>query len=225
MESFFREINFAAVRVLTANGFQVCVPEGQVCCGAVLEHNGLPGKERLDEINYGVFKRAGVDVVLSNSAGCGLSLQKALQSKVEDAIYFLNASDLIQGGGLDKENIYLDLPCHLYHGRKVRVPPGKVMDSLGVSWALTPEVGACCGSGGTYNITHPENSKEIIKARSDFLNHLPYTGCTLAALNHVCMMQWNSSLKLGLVSKKVRVSHVIQLLDESYNRGGIYSGL
>ncbi len=223
MEGGFREINYSTVRTLIANNIQVVVPEDQVCCGAVHEHAGLAGKEKLDAQNRKSFDSLGVDAVLTNSAGCGLALGHALESRQRDVLSFLNELPLKRGAKLETEHIYMDMPCHLYHGQGVHTPPDKVFEAIGNSWSLAPDAERCCGSGGTYNVTHAENSQEILREKSAFLNDTPYQKCTLTTANHVCMMQWNSAMATGLVKKQVDVKHVVQLLDESYQRAGVYS--
>ncbi len=223
MEAAFREINFATVRALIANNVQVLVPQGQVCCGAVHEHAGLAGKEELDEQNSEAFDSLGVDAVVTNSAGCGLALRHALKkTQQRDVLGFLNELPLKPGASVDTQHIYHDMPCHLYHGQQVQTPPEKVFEAIGNSWSLAPDAERCCGSGGTYNITHAENSQQILRDKSAFLNEAPHDHCTLSTANHVCMMQWNSAMATGMVKKKVDVRHVIQLLDESYQRAGLY---
>lgn len=223
MEAAFREINYATVRTLIANNVQVIIPEDQVCCGAVHEHAGLPGREELEEQNRAAFDSLGADVVLTNSAGCGLALGHAIKSPQQDVLSFLNQLKLKQGKPIDSDHLYLDMPCHLYHGQKVQTPPDKVFEAIGNSWSLAPDAERCCGSGGTYNVTHPENSVEILRQKSAFLNETPHNHCTLTTANHVCMMQWNSAMATGLVKKKVDVKHVVQALDQSYSRAGIYT--
>ncbi len=221
MEGAFREINYATVRALTANNVQVVIPEDQACCGAVHEHAGLPGMEELGERNRKAFDSLGVDAVLTNSAGCGLALGHALKSTQMDVLSFLNELELKKGKPLDTEHIFMDMPCHLYHGQGVHSPPEKVFEAIGNSWSLAPDAERCCGSGGTYNVTHVENSQQILREKSAFLNDTPYSHCTLSTANHVCMMQWNSAMATGLVKKRVDVKHVVQLLDESYQRAGV----
>lgn len=223
MEAAFREINFATVRVLVANNLRVVVPPEQACCGAVLEHTGLPGGARLAERNRRAFD--GLDevaAVLTNAAGCGLTLGRALRKPTRDVLVFLNQLDLRPGRPLATDHLYLDLPCHLVHGQKVSAPPEKVLAAIGNSWSLAPEAERCCASGGTYNLTHPENARAILKEKSDFLNHTPHEHCTLVTTNHVCMMQWHSAVATGLVKKPVAVKHLVQVLDEAYVNQGVY---
>ena len=82
MESVMREINFATVRVLIENNVRVIVPEGQGCCGAFQQHLGIASTGSLRAANVHSFESHEVDMVVTNSAGCGLSLQHTLSGRV-----------------------------------------------------------------------------------------------------------------------------------------------
>lgn len=216
MEAVFRELNFATVRVLIENNVQVIVPRGQGCCGAMQEHLGLDGVERLRDHNRNVFSSFGVEAVLANSSGCGLATSKALGDDipVRDVLDFLGQLKL-KPPARSKNNarVYVDLPCHLVHGQKVASIPSSVLDATGYRWELAPQARDCCGSGGVYNLQQPENAREILARKSAFLNDADGDPVILATSNHVCMMQWHSAGATGLVRKPYVVRHVIQLLD------------
>ena len=216
MESLFREINFATVRVLIENNVQVVVPRGQGCCGAFQEHTGLGGLEELRSTNVTAFGELDVEAVVSNSSGCGLALGKSLNGvmKVQDVLGFLGELKLVQRKRpANGARVYVDLPCHLIHGQKVAGIPPNVLDATGYQWELAPGARDCCGSGGVYNIEKPANAKEILATKSAFLNDAVGDPVILATSNHVCLMQWNSARSNGLVQRPFQVQHVIQLLD------------
>ena len=227
MESVFREINFATVRVLIENNVQVIVPPDQGCCGAFQEHLGLDGIDQLRDQNRSAFGKASVDAVVCNSSGCGLALSKTVtdQAPVRDVLGFLGDLKLVQRTPSEKDaRVYVDLPCHLIHGQKQQGIPANVLNATGYRWELAPQARDCCGSGGIYNIQNPENSQEILRGKSEFLNHAAGSPVILATSNHVCMMQWNSAKSSGLVNRPYQVKHVIQLLDpgeEGLRRGGV----
>ncbi len=216
MESLFREINFATVRVLIENNVQVVIPPEQGCCGAFQEHTGLDGVPALQEQNRRAFGSLDVDAVVCNSSGCGLALGKALhgQRPVRDVLSFLGEIGPVQRSRRNENaRVYVDLPCHLIHGQKLAGIPANVLDATGYTWELAPQARDCCGSGGVYNITKPENSREILARKSAFLNEANGNPVILATSNHVCMMQWNSARSGRLVTRPFSVRHVIQLLD------------
>lgn len=218
MEAVFREINFATVRVLIENNVRVFVPRDQGCCGAMQEHLGLDGVDRLREHNRNSFRALDLDAVVCNSSGCGLALGKALSDNVpvRDVLDFLGEQKLVQRERTASQKttrVYVDLPCHLVHGQKLAGIPKSVLDATGYQWELAPQARDCCGSGGVYNLQQPENAREILSRKSAFLNTAAGEPVVLATSNHVCMMQWNSAKASGLVKRPYLVRHVIQLLD------------
>ena len=216
MESVFREINFATVRVLIENDIQVVVPPDQGCCGAFQEHLGLDGIDQQRDQNRKAFGSSSVEAIVCNSSGCGLALGKTLngQIPVRDVLEFLGDRELVRRTRTEKDaRVYLDLPCHFVHGQRQDGIPASVLDATGYRWELAPMARDCCGSGGIYNIQKPENAQEILRRKSEFLNTAEGSPIILATSNHVCMMQWNSAKSAGLVNRPYSVKHVIQLLD------------
>jgi len=215
MESLFREINYATVRVLVENNVRVLIPEDQGCCGAFHEHTGMPGAGEMFDRNRRAFSNLDVDRVLSNSSGCGFALSKALAGSqpVQDVLGFLGEIGVKPRPVRDPAaKVFVDLPCHLVHGQKVDGIPPMVLDATGYDWELAPCARDCCGSGGVYNIQKPENAREILKGKAAFLEKVPADRQPiLATANHVCMMQWNTAH--AFVKRPFAVRHVIQLLD------------
>jgi len=75
---FFPNVNAATVRVLAAEGFDVLVPAGQGCCGALSLHAGrAPEAERFAEALIARFgDLRALDAVIINAAGCGSTLKQ-----------------------------------------------------------------------------------------------------------------------------------------------------
>ncbi|HYE13584.1 MAG TPA: heterodisulfide reductase-related iron-sulfur binding cluster, partial [Pyrinomonadaceae bacterium] len=74
-EGLFARVNRATARVLSANGFRVSAPAGQVCCGALHAHAGdLEGARELARRNLEAFGGAGRAAVVTNAGGCGAML-------------------------------------------------------------------------------------------------------------------------------------------------------
>lgn len=216
MEALFREINFATVRVLVRYGYRVIVPTRQGCCGALHEHTGIDGAEALFAANRKAFSGARPDKVVSNSSGCGLALSKALGESlpVYDFTTLIAEAPARPAPQRDpRVRVYVDLPCHLVHGRQQRIPEA-VLDATGYAWQWAPRAEDCCGSGGVYNLQKPENARRILEEKVRFLDALP-TDCfpVLATSNHVCMMQWQTAR--SMVQRPFAVCHVAQLLDEA----------
>jgi glycolate oxidase iron-sulfur subunit len=163
-----------------------------------------------------------VDVVLANSAGCGLATRRALNGllPVRDVLDFLGEIGPVRRTGRpESARVWLDLPCHLVHGQRVTGIPAAVMEATGYRWQLAPGARDCCGSGGVYNLQRPAAAREILQKKSAFLNDAAGEPLILATSNHVCMMQWHSASAAGFVRRPFQVRHVIQLLDPEPTRG------
>ncbi len=73
----FTALNDATIRVLQANGCQVVVPAGQVCCGALCAHAGVRHTAReLAQRNLDAFVPENFDAIITNAAGCGSTLKE-----------------------------------------------------------------------------------------------------------------------------------------------------
>jgi glycolate oxidase iron-sulfur subunit len=213
MDAVYREINAATVSVLSKLGYRVIVPGNQTCCGALMEHAGLTDKQDCDAINERAFIGFTIDCILVNSSGCGLSLKKGIKQPVEDVLLYIADDTLSPRARLSADYLYVDEPCHLVHGQKQHIPES-LLNALGLPWSLAPMSQDCCGAGGSYNITHADHADEIIARKLAFLHDSPHQKIILATSNHICMQQWQKGLRMAGLDKRVRVAHVIQLLDE-----------
>lgn len=73
----FAGLNRATIRILQANGCEVVVPAGQVCCGALAAHAGMRDVARdLAATNMKAFDGGEFDAILTNAAGCGSTLKE-----------------------------------------------------------------------------------------------------------------------------------------------------
>lgn len=220
MEAAFREINAATIRVLAVNGFQVLVPRGQVCCGAVAEHGGLTDEKAwLDAQNRRAF--AGAATVITNSSGCGLSLRQALGERQRDLVDFLETLPYLKPGAplRPPAKVFYDFPCHAYHGLGLKSAPGRVFKAAGLEgrWQLAPEAERCCGSGGAYAATQADGSRAILDEKRGLLGAEARDAWMVTA-NHVCLAQWSQI-------RALKARHLVQVLDESYRLAGYYEAL
>ena len=77
----------------------------------------------------------------------------------------------------------------------------------------------CCGSAGIYNITNQEMASQLLERK---INNIVATGANvIATANPGCMMQ----IALGARERglELDVVHPIQLLDEAYQAGELYT--
>ena len=118
-----------------------------------------------------------------------------------------------------EQNITYHHACHLYHSLKVRSQPIDVLNSIeNLKMSILPESDWCCGSAGSYNLTHTDLSMRLLDRK---IKNISSTGAEIVCTgNPGCQIQIDyGSRKDGL---GLRVVHPIILLDEAYKYSGIY---
>ena len=143
-DAIFHEVNWATAQVLQANGCDVVVLRGQVCCGAIHYHSGAGDPAlNLAKTNADSFPLNDVDAVIINVAGCGSMLKdyghvaaelapretttvqqlEIFADKVKDVSEFLSELGLVAPQGqVPLKATYHDA-CHLCHAQKIREQP------------------------------------------------------------------------------------------------------
>jgi len=227
MPELFGSINAATVRVLARNGFDVVVPDAQSCCGALHAHAGdMQYARRLAERNTQAFGDAAVDVVVTNSAGCGAALREAgewlpgrgeaLAASACDVCEFLDAVGLRPPTGRVDARVCYDDPCHLVHGQRVEAAPRRLLAALpGLELVAHADPASCCGAAGTYNLTHREMSLAVLERKLETLAAVAPD--FVATGNPGCLMQLRSGAeRAGFATEVV---HPVELLDRAYTNG------
>ncbi|HEY8838183.1 MAG TPA: (Fe-S)-binding protein, partial [Dehalococcoidia bacterium] len=103
-------------------------------------------------------------------------------------------------------------PCHLAHAQRISRQPRELLKSIpGVELREMAESTLCCGSAGVYNVTNPDESKQLQQRKLD--NALTTGAVVIATGNPGCLLQ----LRAGLAARNsdVQVKHVVELLDEA----------
>jgi len=226
----FARMNEATVRVLQRNGCEVVLPPDQGCCGALHVHAGLRDVGRKQALqNIDAFPPDEFDAIITNAAGCGSVLKEypelfehdpelharaeAFSNKLKDVSEFLASIELNRDfGSLPLTVTYQD-SCHLLHGQKVRNPPRQVLQAIpDLDFRELPLTEICCGSAGVYNVQHTEMSMDLLRKKMKWVES---TGAdTVVTANPGCMLQLQAGARM--FSKKQRVLHVVELLDEAY---------
>ncbi|MBP2647593.1 MAG: protein of unknown function cysteine-rich region domain protein [Gemmatimonadetes bacterium] len=232
MDTVFRHVNEATRRVLEANGYRVVDINGQGCCGALHEHAGdRKGAESLARQNVKAFGgRANYIVV--NSAGCGALLKQYghllgtrdgehFGSRVRDVSELLAAKGPRQGGPLPLDVVY-DAPCHLQHAQKVQAEPLAVLNAIpGLRLRLLPGSDKCCGSAGIYSTLHPDMARAVLDDKIRGIAAASPAPRVVTTGNPGCHMHIGAGLRAA--GLHATVLHPVELLDESYRVGGLYS--
>ena len=79
----------------------------------------------------------------------------------------------------------------------------------------------CCGSAGIYSVLHPAMARAVLDRKiTELAEASPGPGSSLTG-NPGCLMQIGAGLRAAALP--IGVAHPVELLDWSYQAGGIYS--
>jgi glycolate oxidase iron-sulfur subunit len=209
----FGGVNRATARVLAAHGCEV-VTAYRGCCGALALHagrrgEGLEGAARAIE----AFEQAGVDVVVTNAAGCGSHLRETA-----GALEVRDVAELLQE--LEPRRPLAPLPlrvayqdaCHLAHGLGVRVAPRDVLSRIPELELVEPgEQELCCGSAGIYNLVQPAAARELGDRKAACI--VETAPDVYASGNPGCLVQVSAALRRR--GRPIPAFHPVELVDAS----------
>jgi glycolate oxidase iron-sulfur subunit len=231
---FYPDAGMDLIEVLTENGVEVHIPKAQNCCGIpVLVHGDIETARRLAMNNLDTFEATGCDYLVTGCGSCGGAWQHdypdlfandpVYQAKADywskrtyDVSTFL--TKVIQfrqpRGQVDTVVTFHD-SCHLKKTMKVFAEPRAILKSIpGVTLKEMAAPDTCCGSGGSYVVSHYDTSASIGKNKALDINK---TGAdTVSTGCPACMMQLLDNVSRH--GQHQQVSHYISLLAESYRK-------
>jgi glycolate oxidase iron-sulfur subunit len=230
MPVLYAHTHEATLRVLARNGCRVVAPLGQVCCGALNLHAGdLETARRLARRNIDAFLEAGVEAVITNSAGCSAAMKeygelladdpeyaekaRSFAGMVRDITEYLVELPFKDGLGPLPQRVTYQDPCHLAHAQGITRPPRDILAAIPeLELVEMEEADRCCGSGGIYSVVQREMSAQLLENK---MRAVAATGAgVIATANPGCAMQLEAGLRRhGLEG---RVVHVVELLDQAY---------
>jgi glycolate oxidase iron-sulfur subunit len=225
--------NRATARVLARNGWEVLVPAGQGCCGALNAHAG--DHERavvMAKRTIEAFAQTPVEAVIVNTSGCGAHMKgfgvllagepawaeraARFARSVQDIAEFL-AREPLRGplSPVPMTVTYHD-PCHVVHGQKIRTQPRRLLAQVpGLRVVDLWESDWCCGSAGIYNLTQPEMATRLLHRK---VRHILATGAeAVVTANPGCILQIEAGLRVH--GSPVRVLHLVEVLDQASHSG------
>lgn len=225
----------ATAKILSYNGFELIIPKNQVCCGALPAHLGdLDLARQQARQNIDAFSAAGVETVISDAAGCSAQLKeygyllsndplyreraKRFAANSRDATEFL-AEHFPLREGMQPLNLRVayDDPCHLIHAQGIYIQPRELLRSIpSLELVDLPESSWCCGSAGTYNLTHTAEASALLKRKMDHLRNLNVD--VLATANTGCYIQLAAGVREHNVN--VKITHIVELIAQAYGLQG-----
>lgn len=205
-ERFDRDTQLAAIKLLNTIGYDVLVPPQQSCCGAIHQHNGQNAAELIAN-NLQVFNALAIDAILYTATGCGVMLSEYLRDESAESRQFCSRLTDINSFLVQHWPSHLSLlstwvkvsvhePCSQ---RNVLQTQQAVYDLLGkipgLKLAPLADNQLCCGAGGSYMLTHPENA--------DRLRQLKYQVIQQAESDFVVSSNFGCAVFLNGASNKV----------------------
>lgn len=234
----FSQVNRDTADVLLANGCAVFTPRIQPCCGALHAHHGEPALAAvLARRLLDLFDLASLDAIITNSGGCGSHLKHfsrllagdpayAVRARLWDAkvrdihewLAHIGLTPVTPSASAPSVTVTYHESCHLCHGQKISAPPRAVLRAVpGLQLVELPESTWCCGSAGSYSLTHPDQAEKLLRRK---LTHVAATGASLVATaNPGCHLQLENGLRAA-GSNPARVAHPVSLLAAAYRAAG-----
>ena len=231
---FYPDTGMDLIEVLTENNIEVHIPKEQSCCGVpVLVHGDIDTVRTLAKNNIDAFEKTGSDYLITGCGSCGgawshdyVEILAADPVYGKKAVYWAERTYDISTfltrviefrkplGQLNSVVTYHD-SCHLKKSMKVSAEPREILRSIpGITFKEMSAPDTCCGSGGSYVISHYETASSIGKKKAEDIDR---TGADTVSVGcPACMMQLLDNVtRFG---KAQQTTHYISLLAESYRR-------
>jgi glycolate oxidase iron-sulfur subunit len=226
---FYGDVNAATVRVLTAEGCEVVIPQTQGCCGALMVHAGQEASAlTMAKQTIDIFEAADVELIVINAAGCGSTL-KEYEYLLRDDTEYAERAKIFSTKCKDISEVLAMLParverkpipltiayhdaCHLQHAQRIRNEPREVLRNIPeLKIVEIPESAICCGSAGIYNLVEPGPAQELGDRK---VQHILTTGAqAIVSSNPGCLLQITRGLER--MGKPLPTLHMIELIDAS----------
>jgi len=219
---FHQDIGEATIRVLTAIGYDVIVPDGLKCCGRPLL--SLGDRQAAGELaghNTKLFDALEVDAIVTACASCGMTFKKEYPELLPAGAQIpvvLDIHDFLAGriAEINLNPVYKSItihdPCHLGRGQGLSRTVRDLLQAIpGLTLVEMKDADRCCGFGGVMRLTHREVSDGI--ADEKITNIIATGASTVVTGCPGCCMQIADALRRH--GSEIEVVHPMQLLEEA----------
>jgi glycolate oxidase iron-sulfur subunit len=217
-------VGYSILKLMQAHGVETIIPK-QCCCGVPAFASGdfttgrVLGMENIKE-----FMQEDVDYIIFDCASClstWLDYPEYLEStdaekligKLMDVNRFLVEVLDIKLASVEKgiKVTYHD-PCHLKRIEKGKTAPRELLKRLSPAYEYVEMslADCCCGSAGSFNISHYDISQKVANRKVDSILASGAEVVTSACPS--CMMQLSHALKNA--KSDVAVKHLVELAAE-----------
>ncbi len=221
-------IGQAIIDILVANRVEVLLPE-QYCCGVPAWASGDYHTAReLAAKNVTNFRNLPVDYIITDCASCYSTWLDYPELLQDDSLKELTAKFIdINRFLVDVLDIHFDLPddgkepvkvtyhdsCHLKRTERGREAPRELLRRLAPRYEFVEMdlADRCCGSAGSFNITHYDLSQKVGAHKLDSMLRSGATILTAACPS--CLMQLSHILR---EHKELSARHTVELAYECF---------
>jgi len=233
MNFLYDKAGMDVAEVLKRNNVEITVPKDQHCCGMpLLAHGDAETALEMAKSHVDIFSKLDVEHIITACGSCGTTFQHHYVDMLKDdpgyaqkarkvAAKIIDISDyIVKVIGLDESKLgalnmavtYHD-PCHLNRGMGVKDSPRTILNKIpGLKFVEMKNADRCCGSAGSFSLTHYDLSMDIHRHKSDAIKATDadavVTGCG------ACIMQLADGM--NRFDMNLPMYHTVQMLAKSY---------
>jgi glycolate oxidase iron-sulfur subunit len=210
----------AAIKVLHAAGCQLTIAPNNCCGLPPWSYGDIEAASFLAQRNVDLLSALDFDVMVSECGSCSGFLKEyaamlprepkagQLAERTRDITELLVTCKLPKPTHSSETVTYHD-PCHLGRQQEITVAPRKLLvDGAGLKLVEMAESNWCCGGAGSYNLSHPEMSREILARKMSRIDGTQADViCTACP---ACIIQISSGSRNSANPRPVR--HVVELV-------------
>jgi glycolate oxidase iron-sulfur subunit len=230
---FFPNIPEAAVEIFNQMNLSVQIPHKQGCCGLMAFGAGMDEIDvELAKKNIEAFEKTGSLPIVAPCSSCSAHLKhypnlfeeekwkeraKQFSERVKDISEFLAETSCTPKGKANASSTLLTFhdPCHLRRKQGIFEAPRKLLKNIpGVEFIETGNDNLCCGSGGSFNVSHYDLSRKIFQRRIKSIDEKKVDTVVTSCMG--CMLQFLDGLYRE--GKGIRVKHLVEILREAFPR-------
>jgi glycolate oxidase iron-sulfur subunit len=229
----FPHIAEAVLNIFRDLKVSVFIPQEQTCCGLIAFGNGIGELyRRVAQKNIEVFESVDSIPVVAFCSSCSWQLKnypelfKEKEWKSRALGFSQRVKDfselLVEAGfksqpedNSKKSSFRLTFhdPCHLRRKQGIFVQPRHLLMSVkGVEFIETGEENLCCGSGGSFNLSHYNISLKIFRRRLSSIKKAGVDTVVTSCMG--CLLQFLDGLYQE--GKSIRIKHLAEILGKSF---------
>jgi glycolate dehydrogenase iron-sulfur subunit len=181
--------------ILNQLGFDVHIPEQEICCGTLHQHNGqLDTARKLHQDNQLALHSLQVDAILFFSPACGASLMSSNGLNIVDARSFIVQALQTQPLNFapSMQPVALHESCSQQNRLKLKNVNTDLLNyvpDIKINTSSQPSL--CCGAGGIQSINYPLQARAL---RDEKLKSFDFTQTNILISDNIgCNLHLNSA--------------------------------